>query len=56
MRNSKVLIDRDFAIGETDPRLFGAFVEHLGRCVYGGIFEPGHATADSRGFRQDVLA
>src|SRR3954454_12116217 len=56
MRKAKVLIDRDFAIGDTDPRLFGAFVEHLGRCVYGGIFEPGHATADSRGFRQDVLA
>jgi alpha-L-arabinofuranosidase len=56
MRNAKVLLDRDFAVGETDPRLFGAFVEHLGRCVYGGIFEPGHKTADSRGFRQDVLA
>ena len=50
------MIDRDFAIGETDPRLFGAFVEHLGRCVYGGIYEPGHETADKQGFRQDVLA
>ena len=47
---------RDFAIGTTDPRLFGAFIEHLGRCVYGGIFEPGHPTADAQGFRQDVLA
>jgi alpha-N-arabinofuranosidase len=35
--------------------LFGAFVEHLGRCVYGGIYEPGHPTADKQGFRQDVL-
>ena len=43
-------------IGATDPRLFGAFVEHLGRCVYGGIYEPGHPTADERGFRRDVLA
>jgi alpha-L-arabinofuranosidase len=51
-----VLLDRDFAIGTTDPRLFGAFVEHLGRCVYGGIYEPGHPSADERGFRQDVLA
>jgi alpha-L-arabinofuranosidase len=42
-------------IARTDPRLFGAFVEHLGRCVYGGIFEPGHPTADAQGFRQDVL-
>jgi alpha-N-arabinofuranosidase len=56
MRQARVLLDRDFAIGETDPRLFGAFVEHLGRCVYGGIYEPGHATADKNGFRHDVLA
>jgi len=46
---------RDAVIARTDPRLFGAFVEHLGRCVYGGIFEPGHPTADAQGFRQDVL-
>lgn len=56
MRKAKVLMDRDFAIGQTDPRLFGAFVEHLGRCVYGGIYEPGHPTADAKGFRKDVLA
>ncbi|MBR0830274.1 alpha-N-arabinofuranosidase [Bradyrhizobium manausense] len=56
MRKANVLMDRDFAIGQTDPRLFGAFVEHLGRCVYGGIFEPGHPTADEKGFRRDVLA
>jgi len=56
MRQANVLLDGDFAIGDTDPRLFGAFVEHLGRCVYGGIYEPGHATADEKGFRRDVLA
>jgi alpha-N-arabinofuranosidase len=56
MRTASVLLDRDFAIGRTDPRLFGAFVEQLGRCVYGGIFEPGHPTADAKGFRQDVMA
>lgn len=56
MRRASVLMDRDFAIGHTDPRLFGAFVEHLGRCVYGGIYEPGHPTADKNGFRGDVLA
>ena len=43
-------------IGATDKRLFGAFIEHLGRCVYGGIYEPGHPTADERGFRRDVIA
>jgi len=56
MRTAHVLLDRDFTIGRTDQRLFGAFVEHLGRCVYGGIFEPGHPTADAKGFRQDVMA
>jgi alpha-N-arabinofuranosidase len=55
MQRATVLLDRDFAIGQTDPRLFGAFVEHLGRCVYGGLFEPGHPTADEKGFRRDVL-
>ena len=38
MREVKARLHRDFAIGTTDRRLFGAFVEHLGRCVYGGIF------------------
>lgn len=55
MRRAKVLLNRNFAIGRADPRLFGAFVEHLGRGVYGGIYEPGHPTADERGFRRDVL-
>jgi alpha-N-arabinofuranosidase len=56
MRQANVLLDRDFTIGRADPRLFGAFVEHLGRCVYGGIYEPGHPTADEKGFRGDVMA
>ena len=51
-----ILADRDFTVGDTDPRLFGAFVEHLGRCVYGGLYEPGHPTADAHGFRGDVMA
>jgi alpha-N-arabinofuranosidase len=55
MQRATVVLDRDFAIGQTDRRLFGAFVEHLGRCVYGGLFEPGHPTADENGFRRDVL-
>ena len=56
MRKVSVLLQHDAVIGDTDPRLFGAFVEHLGRCVYGGIHEPGHKTADKQGFRHDVLA
>jgi alpha-N-arabinofuranosidase len=54
MPNAQLIVDRDFAISEIDRRLFGAFVEHMGRCVYTGIFEPGHPTADAKGFRQDV--
>ncbi|MGQ0579095.1 MAG: arabinosylfuranosidase ArfA [Betaproteobacteria bacterium] len=56
MDDVDVELHRDVAIGVTDRRLFGAFIEHLGRCVYGGIFEPGHPTADVHGFRGDVLA
>jgi alpha-L-arabinofuranosidase len=55
MRSVHVILDRDMVIGVTDRRLFGAFVEHLGRCVYGGLFEPGHPQADHQGFRRDVL-
>lgn len=56
MRKVDVRLHRGVEIGVTDRRLFGAFVEHLGRCVYGGMFEPGHPSADKQGFRQDVLA
>jgi alpha-L-arabinofuranosidase len=56
MRSVQVVLDRDVSIGVTDPRLFGGFVEHIGRCVYGGLFEPGHPQADHQGFRRDVLA
>ena len=56
MLHAKAAIRHSRAIGDTDRRLFGAFVEHLGRCVYGGIFEPGHPSADERGLRRDVLS
>lgn len=56
VQTARIAIDRDFTIGRADPRLYGSFVEHLGRCVYGGIYEPDHPTADDNGFRQDVLA
>lgn len=50
----RVIVDRDYVIGEVDPRLCGSFVEHLGRVVYTGIYEPGHPQADADGFRTDV--
>ncbi|MEV5817989.1 alpha-N-arabinofuranosidase [Micromonospora haikouensis] len=52
---AKLTIDPAFAIGPADRRIFGSFVEHLGRCVYGGVYEPGHRSADPHGLRGDVL-
>jgi alpha-L-arabinofuranosidase len=48
-------LDPSFVIGQVDRRLFGSFVEHMGRCVYTGIYEPEHPSADAAGFRRDVL-
>ncbi len=56
MSKAKLTVSPAFTVGETDRRLFGSFVEHLGRCVYGGIYEPTHPTADEFGFRGDVMA
>ncbi|MBQ9503121.1 MAG: alpha-N-arabinofuranosidase, partial [Lentisphaeria bacterium] len=56
MKQSKITISKDYRIAEVDPRIFGSFIEHLGRAVYGGIYEPGHPDADEEGFRRDVLA
>jgi len=55
MNTTKAIIDRDFIIGQVDKRLYGSFIEHLGRAVYHGIYEPEHPTADENGFRQDVI-
>jgi alpha-N-arabinofuranosidase len=55
MIHARLTIDPHFVVGSIDRRLFGSFVEHLGRCVYDGIFEPGHALADEDGHRRDVI-
>jgi alpha-N-arabinofuranosidase len=52
---AKLLLSRDFVVGEIDERLYGSFIEHLGRAVYNGIYEPNHSTADDQGFRGDVM-
>ena len=52
---ASVRIDPERRTGEIDPRIYGFFIEHLGRCIYGGIFDPGSPLADERGFRTDVL-
>ncbi len=54
-KKASITVDSERRIGEVDPRLYGSFIEHLGRAVYGGMYEPGHPTADEDGFRGDVL-
>ncbi|MEV7990560.1 alpha-N-arabinofuranosidase [Streptomyces sp. NPDC086077] len=55
MPTARLTLDPAFRVGSVDRRLFGSFVEHMGRCVHTGIYEPGHPTADEEGFRTDVL-
>ncbi|CAI9392985.1 Intracellular exo-alpha-(1-_5)-L-arabinofuranosidase [Bacillus sp. T2.9-1] len=54
-KTAKLIIDKSFKIAEIDSRIYGSFIEHLGRAVYGGIYDPGHPLADKNGFRQDVM-
>jgi alpha-N-arabinofuranosidase len=56
LTNARLVLDTTFVLADIDPRIYGNFVEHLGRCVYGGIYEPGHPTAMPDGWRGDVLA
>ena len=56
IRKAEMILEKDYRISEVDPRLYGSFVEHLGRAVYGGIYEPDHPTADEEGFRGDVAS
>lgn len=55
MKKAKLSVVNEFKVGKIDPRIYGSFIEHLGRAVYGGIYEPTHATADEDGFRKDVI-
>jgi alpha-N-arabinofuranosidase len=50
------VLDPRVAVADVHPRLFGSFLEHLGRAVYTGVFEPDHPAADADGLRTDVLA
>lgn len=50
-----LIVDQDFRIAKIDERIYGSFVEHLGRAVYTGLYQPEHPSADPEGFRTDVL-
>jgi alpha-N-arabinofuranosidase len=52
---ARIKIDTERTIGEIDPKLYGNFIEHLGRCIEGGVFEEGSPLSDASGYRRDVL-
>lgn len=54
-QKTKMIVDKDFKLADIDDRLYGSFIEHLGRAVYTGIYQPDHASADEEGFRKDVI-
>lgn len=53
--DTKIFADKNLVIDQISDDIYGSFLEHLGRAIYGGIYEPDHPTADENGFRKDVL-
>ena len=56
MKKARIAIDKYAVVSEIDPRIYGSFIEHLGRAVYEGIYQPGQKSADEDGFREDTIA
>lgn len=54
-KNAKMIVDRAFRIADIDKRIYSSFIEHLGRAVYDGIYQPGHPLSNADGFRTDVI-
>lgn len=52
---AKMTIDAADRVAKIDERIYGSFIEQLGRAVYDGIYQPGQKTADANGLRQDVI-
>ena len=55
MSETTIYLHTEFAIGDVDPRIFGGFLEHMGRAVYEGVYQPESPHADADGWRTDVL-
>ena len=55
MKKVELIMDKNFLVGEVDKRIYGSFIEHLGRAVYEGIYQPGSSFADEEGLRKDVI-
>ncbi len=56
MKKAELIVDKYYLTGKVDKRIFGSFIEHLGRAVYEGIYQEGSPFADEQGMRKDVLA
>lgn len=54
-KQAKMVVDKAFSISKIDKRIYGSFIEHLGRAVYDGIYQPGHPLSNADGFRKDVI-
>lgn len=54
-KKAKIIIDKEIRLAEVDKRIYGSFIEHLGRAVYDGIYQPGNPQSDEDGFRKDVI-
>jgi alpha-N-arabinofuranosidase len=55
MEKTRIVLDPAYKIAEVDPRVFGGFLEHMGRSIYEGVYDPQSSQADENGFRKDVL-
>ena len=55
MKFTQINIDPLQVIDQVSPNVFGGFIEHLGRCVYQGVYDPESALSDADGFRVDVM-
>jgi alpha-L-arabinofuranosidase len=50
-----ISIDPSLVISKIEDNVYGGFTEHMGRCIYGGIYDPGNSLSDENGFREDVI-
>lgn len=55
MENAQIIVDRDYEKAKVNPLIFGSFIEHMGRAIYSGIYEPDHPESDEQGFRKDTI-
>lgn len=53
-RKAKIVVHRDFKVGEVSPLIYGQYFEPLGRCLYEGMYDPNHPLAEADGFRSDI--